>query len=87
MDELMLVSPGERYAGQVMAYREAMRKSGDSFDGCAGLEDVESFSEWVDFDGRLRAKYGADYVPSQVRLAIRARGIFALARSPSRFRS
>ena len=73
MDELMLVSPCERYAGQVMAYREAMQKSGDSFDGCAGLEEVKSFSEWIDFEGRLRAKYGEEYVPSRVRLAIRAR--------------
>ena len=73
MDGLMLVSPCERYAGQVMAYRDAMQKSGDSFDGCAGLEEVKSFSEWIDFEGRLRAKYGEEYVPSLVRLAIRTR--------------
>ena len=54
-----------------MAYKEAMTQSGDSFDGCAGLEDTETFAEWIDFENRLRKKYGAGYVPSEVYLAVR----------------
>lgn len=35
--DLKLVRPTWEYEEQVMAYREAMFASGDSFDGCAGL--------------------------------------------------
>lgn len=71
MCELMLVRPCKLYAEQVMSYKEEMSQNGDSFDGCAGLEDVHSFDEWIDFEGRLRKKYGAGYVPSEVFLAAR----------------
>ena len=54
-----------------MKYREEMLASHDSFDGCAGLEDVISFAEWIDFENRLRRKYGDGYVPSDVFLAVR----------------
>jgi len=54
-----------------MLYKEEMLQNGDSFDGCAGLEDVCSFEEWIDFETRLKAKYGDGYVPSEVFLAIR----------------
>ena len=47
---LMLVRPCKLYAEQVMSYKEEMSQNGDSFDGCAGLEDVYSFDEWIDFD-------------------------------------
>ena len=68
---LKLVRPTCEYAEQVMRYREAMLANHDRFDGCAGLEEVHSFSEWMDFETRLKAKYGEDYVPSQVFLAVR----------------
>ena len=68
---LMLVRPCKLYAEQVMSYKEEMSQNGDSFDGCAGLEDVYSFDEWIDFEGRLRKKYKTGYVPSEVFLAIR----------------
>ena len=68
--DLKLVRPSEQYAAQVMEYREEMLAEG-SFDGCAGLEDVISFSEWVDFENRLKRKYGDGYVPSEVFLAVR----------------
>ena len=71
MMELMLVAPTERYARQVMDYRREMLQNGDSLDGCAGLEDVDSFSQWIQFETRLRAKYQEGYVPSQVFLAVR----------------
>ncbi|MDO4514925.1 MAG: GNAT family N-acetyltransferase [Lachnospiraceae bacterium] len=48
-----------------------MLASGDSFDGCAGLEEVKTYSEWIDFENRLKKKYGDGYVPSEVFLAVR----------------
>ncbi len=68
---LKLVRPGAAYAEQVMQYREEMLANNDSLDGCAGLEDVSSFSEWVDFENRLKKAYGEGYVPSEVFLAVR----------------
>lgn len=40
---LKLVRPTIEYADQVMQYKEAMIRNGDSLDGCAGLEDVKIF--------------------------------------------
>lgn len=71
MHELMLIRPSKLYAEQVMSYKEEMLQCGDSFDGCAGLEDVQSFDEWIDFERRLREKYKSGYVPSEVFLAVR----------------
>lgn len=71
MDELKLLAPSNLYAEQVMSYREEMLQNSDSFDGCAGLEDVRSFDEWLDFEGRLKEKYKDGYVPSEVFLAVR----------------
>ena len=71
MNDLVLVRPTMEYARQVMAYKEEMARNGDSFDGCAGLETVSSFAEWIDFENRLKKMYGEGYVPSEVFLAIR----------------
>lgn len=71
MCKLLLVKPSKQYAEQVMSYKEEMLENGDSFDGCAGLEDVHSFGEWIDFETRLKAKYKDGYVPSEIFLAIR----------------
>ena len=68
---LNLVRPAGIYADQVMRGREAMLANHDSFDGCAGLEEVASFSEWIDFETRLKRKYSTGYVPSDVFLAVR----------------
>ena len=57
---LKLVRPTIEYADQVMQYKAAMIKNGDSLDGCAGLEDVNSFSEWIEFESRLKKKYRKD---------------------------
>lgn len=70
MSRLILIKPIEKYAEQVMDYKNEMLKNGDSFDGCAELEDVDSFSQWIDFEQRLKAKYQEGYVPSEVYLAI-----------------
>lgn len=68
---LKLVSPTEQYAEQVMHYKKEMTENHDSFDGCAGLEEVDTFSEWIDFDGRLKRKFGEGYVKSEVFLGVR----------------
>lgn len=71
MRELILVRPTDLYEEQVMSYCEEMLKNEDSFDGCAGLENVQSFSEQIDFEGRLKEQYRDRYVPSEVFLAVR----------------
>ena len=68
---LKLIRPNYQYAEQVMKYKEEMLANEDRLDGCAGLEDVASFDEWIDFEDRLKRKYGKDYVPSEVFLAVR----------------
>lgn len=71
MCKLLLIRPSIQYAEQVMSYKEEMEQNGDSFDGCAGLEDVRSFQEWIDFETRLSVKYKDEYVPSEIFLAVR----------------
>ncbi len=72
MEKLILLSPTLEYKEQVMNYREEFWNNNEtSLDGCAGLEDVKSYDEWIDFDNRLALKYGESFVPSNVYLAIR----------------
>ena len=68
---LKLVRPSCEYAEQVMQYKEDMLANNDSVDGCAGLEEVNSFTEWIDFENRLKRKYGEGYVTSEVFLGVR----------------
>ena len=65
---LQLVRPSFAYEEQVMQYKEAMLANHDSFDDCAGLEETETFAQWMDFDNRFKVK---GYVPSEVFLAVR----------------
>ena len=69
--ELTPAKSAFQYAEQVMAYKAEMLENGNIFHGCAGLEDVDSFDEWIDFERRLRVKYGDEACPSDVYLAIR----------------
>ena len=72
MNILKLVKPVKEYEEQVMNYREEFWNNNEtSLDGCAGLEDVKSYDEWIDFDNRLALKYGPNFVSSNVYLAIR----------------
>lgn len=71
MDILQLVIPTKEYEEQVMKYKEEFLKNKDSFDGCAGLEEAESYDEWLEFEERLSNKYKENYVQSKVYLAIR----------------
>lgn len=87
---IKLAEPTLEYEDQVMAYRKAFLEGGESFDGCAGLEDTEDYRDWLDFEARLSEKYGANYVPSTVRLAVRTEdgkvvGIIDLRHSLSPF--
>lgn len=70
-DILELISPSYEYEEQVMEYRKIFLANKESFDGCAGLEECNTYKEWLDFDNRLSQKYGENYVPSNVYLAIR----------------
>lgn len=68
---LELVVPTKEYEQQVMNYREECFDNSEMLlDGCAGLEDVKTYDEWLDFENRLSKKYGESYVPSNVFLAI-----------------
>lgn len=69
MNRLFLVRPSTEYEQQVMAYKDEMLQNGDSFDGCAGLDEVGSYTDWLDFENRLKKK---GWVPSEVFLAVRA---------------
>ncbi|RDY30989.1 GNAT family N-acetyltransferase [Lachnotalea glycerini] len=71
MDSLKLTSPSKAYEHQVMDYKAEMLKNKDSFDGCAGLEEVDNYDEWLNFEERLSRKYGDAYVPSSVYLVVR----------------
>lgn len=68
-----LVRPEFKYAEQVMAMKAELEavKDPDPFAGCAGLQDVDTFEEWVDFKRRLEEKYGEGYTGSEVFLAVR----------------
>ncbi len=68
---LKLIRPTEEYAAQLMEYRAEMLANGDKLEGCAGLEDTQSFEEWIKIEERLKEAYGAAYVPTEVFLAVR----------------
>lgn len=68
MEILELAVPTMAYKEQVMAYKAEMLASGDSFDGCDGLNEVETYEEWLDFRGRTEKK---GWQPSHTWLAVR----------------
>lgn len=70
-NRLKLIYPTNEYKEQVMQYRKIFLDNNESFDGCSGLEECDTYEEWLDFDNRLSKKYGKTYVPSSVYLAIR----------------
>ena len=73
VERIKLVRPSMEYAEQVMSFRSEMLANHDAFGGCAKLEEVASFAEWIDFENRLKRCYGDGYVPSEVFLGVRAR--------------
>jgi predicted acetyltransferase/predicted RNA-binding protein associated with RNAse of E/G family len=70
-ERLELIIPTNKYKDQVMQYRKIFLENAESFDGCAGLEECNTYEEWIDFESRLLKKYDKGYVPSDVYLAIR----------------
>ena len=70
MEHIILVKQDEKYESQVMSARQDILDLGEHFDGCEGLEDVSSYAEWLDFENRLKARYGKGYVPSDIYLAV-----------------
>lgn len=69
--KLKLVIPTKEYEEQVMELRKMFLDNNETFDGCAGLEEVKTYEEWIKFDDRLAKRYGNNFVPSTVYLAIR----------------
>jgi len=70
-DELKLVKPTLEYKQQVMEYRKIFLENNENLSGCAELEDVSSYEEWIDFERRRSKIYGEDYVPATVCLCVR----------------
>ncbi|MBR3249290.1 MAG: GNAT family N-acetyltransferase [Clostridia bacterium] len=70
-ERLKLVVPTNEYKEQVMQYRKIFLENDESLDGCAGLQECNTYEEWIDFENRLSRKHGEGYVPSDVYLAIR----------------
>ena len=71
MAGLKLVIPTEEYESEVMAFKTELLENGDDFDGCAGLEKVSSYAEWINLDEWLEKMYGKNHSPSSVYLAVR----------------
>ena len=72
-DELKLIIPTLEYKEQVMEYRKIFLENNEKLSGCAELENVETYEEWIDFDNRRAKIYGKEYVPSTVCLCIRVK--------------
>lgn len=53
MNNLILVTTTKEHESQVMEFREEMLRNGEGFYGCAGLNSVSSYDEWLDFEGRF----------------------------------
>jgi len=73
IDELKLVEPTLEYKEQVMEYRRVFLENNEKLSGCAELENVPSYEEWIDFERRRSKIYGKNYVPSTVCLCIRTK--------------
>ena len=56
MEILELVVPTVEYKAQVMDFKCEMLEYGSDFDGCAGLNEVDTYEEWLDFRGREEKK-------------------------------
>lgn len=67
MGQLRLIEPSEEYAEQVMDYRAALFAAQEPFWGCGGLDEVDSYAEWV----RQLYRCDTDREPSLIYLALR----------------
>jgi len=69
--DLHVVIPSPAHEQAVMAFRQTLIDAGEPFDGCEGLENCDTYAEWLQFDCRNKATYGDSWVPSTVFLGIR----------------
>lgn len=67
-DILELAAPAMAYKERVMDFRAEMLEHRSSFDGCAGLDETETYEEWLDFRGREERK---GWSPSHTWLTVR----------------
>ena len=51
-----------------MAFKAEMLEYGSDFEGCSGLENTETYEEWLDFRGREKRK---GWLPSHTYLTVR----------------
>ena len=58
----VLVTGSSRGIGKAIA--KIFLENNESLDGCACLEEANTFEEWIDFENRLSKKFGDGYVPS-----------------------
>lgn len=65
---LELIAPAKEHEEQVMSLRAELLAEGGGFDGCAGLNEVETYGEWLDFRGREERK---GWSPSHTWLSVR----------------
>ena len=69
---IKLVMPEMKHKEQVLNFKKEFIENEEySFHGCGGLEDIETYEEWIDFETRLKNKYKETYVPSNLYLAVR----------------
>ena len=55
-DILALTAPTMDYKDQVLAFKAELLAENSGFDGCAGLNEAETYEEWLDFRGREARK-------------------------------
>ena len=71
MNQLELKVPTKEFEKQVMDYKKIFIQEKQEFHGCAGLEECQTYDEWINFHERLSKKFGASYVPSTTMLGVR----------------
>lgn len=72
MDRLKLVLPTPEYKEKIMDYKVEFVQNGDSMDGTAGLNNVETFEEWYSLflDNLKKETVREGLVPSTTYIAI-----------------
>ena len=71
MNQLELKVPTKEFEKQVMEYQRIFLQENQEFHGCAGLEECQTYDEWINFEERLSKKFGDSYVPSTTLLGVR----------------
>ena len=56
MEKIILVKPSIEYKNEIMSYKKVFEENAQNFDGCARIEDLNSYNEWLDFNKRFKNK-------------------------------